>query len=114
MLKNQIKLTLSNNFYHLRKYKLLEFLDNQPSYLAKIYKRELPKNLGITRQTFATWMNAHLTDKIEIPASKLLQIAELFHVNPNDLLNFKLQKIEIKTQIEKQEEHILKITGLIK
>ena len=85
--QEQVKLTLASQNYSFRKYKLLELIDSQPVYLAKNLQKNLPKALGISRQHWAHYLNASLESKLEIPGSKLLILAFMFHVEPFQLFN---------------------------
>lgn len=86
----QEKLTLSNQNYSLRKYKLLELIDSQPLYIAKSLLKTLPSVLCISRQTFASYLNAPLGSSLQIPSDLLIMLSQLFSVRPSELLNYQL------------------------
>lgn len=106
------KLQLNNTYYQYRKYNILQLLNSFPADLCQLYKRELPHALGINRQTFSNWLNANITDILEIPSLKLAQIASFLKVPIEELINIPVPAIDIKTESQIIEQSILEQTGL--
>jgi hypothetical protein len=107
------KLQLSNTFYEYRKYNILKIIDNTPHCLSRLYKSEMPKLIDVNRQTFANWLNAGVTDTLEIPSIKLAFIAKILKVPIEELINIPLPEISIKTESQKFHETFLQQTGLV-
>ena len=105
-------LTLTNTNYENRKYNILKLLNNLSADKAKIFKQHIPKHLGINRQTWSNWLNASLTDKLEIPSIKLAYVAAYLLVATKELINIPINPIPIKSDEEKVKEEIFKSTGL--
>lgn len=111
--QKQAKLTLSNQNYSLRKYKLLELIDSQPLYVAKSLHKNLPKLLDVSRQSFSNYLNASLDSSLQIPSDMLLIIAKLFSVDPYDLLNYKLSHLSLSFFVPMSFSTAKEATGLI-
>lgn len=109
--KNQTLTLLSQN-YHLRKYRILEMLDSQPLKIARQMRKELPKILGITRQTFASWCNAPKDSNLEISSIHLLTLAGLFEVEPIEMLNTQIPSLSLTDFAPRPHATTKKITGL--
>jgi len=107
------KLQLNNSCYEYRKYKILQIIDNYPSYLCRLYKNELPKQIGVNRQTFANWLNASTVDTMEIPSVKLAIIAKTLKVPIEDLFNISIPEISIEPKEVTFKKNILASTGLV-
>jgi transcriptional regulator with XRE-family HTH domain len=71
-----------------RKYAIMDILDAMPTSTALRIKADLPHYCGVTRQTFATWLNARVGDKLEISADKLQIVATVLSVNINTMFNY--------------------------
>ena len=108
----QAKLTLSNQNYSLRKYKLLQLIDSQPLYMAKNLQKNLPLLLGISRQAFSNYLNAPLGATLQIPSDKLLTLASLFNVQPSELLNEPVKTLKLDSFIPKSFSEASVKTGL--
>ncbi len=106
------KLQLNNSFYEYRKYTILQIIDHFPAHLAKLHKKELPKLLNINRQTFSNWLNASISDTLEIPSIKLALIAKILNTSIEELINIPIPELQIKTESQKFRESILKQTEL--
>jgi hypothetical protein len=109
---SQVKLTLSNESYSLRKYRILELLNNLPSKSSSALKRSIRSDLKISRQTYANWLNASIYDKQEIPATALLKIAITLNVSPLELYNIPITPINTSKLTDKKTKTVLSKTGL--
>lgn len=109
---SQVKLTLYNENYPLRKYRILEFLNNLPARQSSIIKRSIPNELNITRQTFSKWQNASIYDGLEIPAIALLKIALTLNISPLELVNYPVSPIKLQSKARQAQADALKKTGL--
>lgn len=106
------KLQLNNSYYRFRKYNILKLINSLPADMCLLYKKHMPNALGANRQTFANWLNASITDTLEIPSVKLAQIASFFQVPIEELFNVPIPPVIIKTEDEIMEETFLTQTGL--
>jgi len=112
--KKPNKLTLASEAYELRKYKILEIIEQKPANYARLLKRNIPILLQINRQTWSNWLNAQITDKLEIPSIKLGLIANYLDVSIEQLINVKLKTEKIQTDQQKIKNQIIAQTGLTK
>ena len=110
--KTEPNLSLTNLFYDNRKYRILEILNKLPTDLNKIYKKQIPKNLNINRQTWSNWLNLSVTDKTEIPSIKLAYIAHYLKIEISDLINIPIAPPVIQSVSQIQDKTILESTGL--
>ncbi len=108
------KLTLLNGHYQHRKYKILEIIDQMPTNKNKQYKKEIPRILNITRQTWSVWLNTSIADTLEIPSIKLAQIAKLLNTTTEQLINIEIKMPQIQTEEQKFQNQLLKDTKLVK
>ena len=70
------------------KYAIRDILDAMPTTQALRVKADLPYYCGVTRQTFATWLNARVGDKLDISADKLQIIAIILNTSVSALFNY--------------------------
>lgn len=110
----QAKLTLSNQNYSLRKYKLLQLIDSQPRYLAKNLQKTLPQVLGISRQAWSNYLNARIGSTLQIPADKLFILANLFNVAAVDLLNEPVKVLTLDSFLPKTFSEASTISSLVR
>lgn len=109
---SQVKLTLFEDNYQLRKYKIFEILNSLPKNHESQIKKSIISDLGITRQTLSNWLNASIYDNIEIPTQSFLRIAITLNVSPFELMNIPIKPIRvINTKMEKYRS-IAQKTGL--
>lgn len=109
---SQVKLTLYNENYSLRKYRILEFLNNLPAKQSSQIKKSIPKELNVSRQTFSKWLNASINDRLEISAVALLKIALTLNISPLELVNFPISPIKIQSKPRQTQFEALQKTGL--
>ena len=105
---SQVKLTLYNENYSIRKYRILEFLNNLPAKQAAQLKKSIPNELNISRQTFSKWLNASIYDGLEISAVALLKIALTLNISPLELVNFPIYPIKTQSKPRQSQFDALK------
>lgn len=101
-------LRMDNFNYELRKYKIIEILNSMPADISFLTKRNLPSILEVSKQTFANWCNASLTDSTEIPSEKLRIISIALNVSIEKLFNTKPPKFQIQITNSDLKSNILK------
>lgn len=111
--KKEVKLTVNDANYHLRKYKILEILEDNSVKVVRELKRDIPTLLNCTRQTFFGWCNLPIGSTRDIPAFKLFKLAKILGVDANKLINQAI-KVEVPKSIkDKEEEKLEQITRLV-
>lgn len=93
------KLSLKNDFYYLRKYRIKEELDNLPKGTSEKIKKGLPKFLGVERQTVSKYINYSKEDKEirkDIPGIALAKIARALGVTMEKLINVEIPDFEVE------------------
>jgi|JFJP01.1.fsa_nt_gi hypothetical protein len=105
-------LRLDNFFYEDRKYKILEIINSKPADISRTIKKELPKCLQISVQTFSNWLNANKTDILEIPSLKLAIIAKSLNVSIEALINVEVPSFNFSLPANKLKNEIISKSGL--
>lgn len=85
-------LTLNSGDYALRKFRIVELLDQMPAKEARAFKKELPVFLGVSRQTFSNYCNAHINSAVDIPFSVAYRLSLVFSCPLLDLLSVHYRK----------------------
>ncbi len=78
-----------------KKYRIDEFLNNLNNETRLLAMKNLPSALSITRQTFSKWRTIRIDDKREIPSIKLIQLANFFNKEVNELINMDITGIDV-------------------
>lgn len=107
------KLSLLNQNYELRKYRILEFINAKPHSESIEIKKKLPELLGISRQRFSRWLNLPIEDTREIPYSHLVRIASFLNVEPSELINFNIAQLQPFEIAKPSKRNLSKSLGLV-
>lgn len=73
----------------LFKYNILDKLKNLPVERYKVARNKLPIALGVSKQTFKTWLYIKQDDSRQIPLNQLNTIAHFLNVPISELINEK-------------------------
>ena len=93
------KLSLYNDLYHRRKYRIKEELDKLPKGTSEKIKKSFPDYLGVERQTVSKYMNYSKEDteiRQDIPGIALAKIAKALGVTMESLINVEIPDFEIE------------------
>ncbi|EPE9900510.1 hypothetical protein ACSN7Q_001652 [Flavobacterium psychrophilum] len=96
------------------KYKIAELLYNLPYSQAKQAKNQLPRILGIPRQTLAKWLTITIDDKYSIPSNEFLRLCVFFNIEPLEMINYPIKEILIIDETQKEQNQLAKKIGLVK
>ena len=110
----RVKLSLTNQNYSLRKYSFLELIESQPLHVATNLKRNLPKALGLSRQSFANYCNAPIDSSLIINSDRLIMLSYLFNVPPHALINGPIKILKMEDFYPKTTSKAKQISNLTK
>ena len=77
------------------KYNILNKLNNLPYSFAKRVRKEIPKQVGCSHNTFKKWLYIKHDEATEIRGDALIMMAEFFSVEPKELYSIPPKKLKI-------------------
>ncbi len=105
-------LTIYNKNYKLRKYRILEIINTEnDADKARFLRKEIPKNLKLTKYEWSRILNAPIYSKQDVGAIKLIKIADHLGKDVKDIINVPLNT---KKLIKNNKDNIIEETGLTK
>jgi transcriptional regulator with XRE-family HTH domain len=78
-----------------KKYRAKELLNKLPASDRDIAMKQLPKYLGVSRNTFSKILNVNTNDSYEPAAGTLIKLASFLNITTEELLEVKPQSITI-------------------
>lgn len=111
--KKREKKVAASKISKIQKYKIDELLYDLPYSQAVAAKKQIPDLLNITRQTFALYRKATITDKLEIPTNNFLRLCVFFNIEPIKMVNYKIDEIIILDQSQSNQSAIAMKIGLV-
>jgi hypothetical protein len=73
------------------KYKIKDFLDNLPVKQYKLLARQIPKEIGVSYNTFKNYSKILKNSKQDIPYAKVRKLEILFGMQNNELTNLNIK-----------------------